>query len=152
MTEMPYIILSTHPEWWEKIRSGEKTLEIRKTAPARTPPFRVFVYVTGNIGVVGEIICDSVIKIDVSSENPAVSADILAQSRLSVKQLIEYRGHVGNRVRPLFGWHISEVKVYEKPVSLSRFGIPSAPQSWCYANSNAASITEPFGKSEQFNV
>lgn len=41
---MKTILLPIHPEWCEKIFSGEKTIEIRKTAPE--PPFKVLSYCT----------------------------------------------------------------------------------------------------------
>lgn len=30
---MRAVLMSIKPEWWEKILTGEKTMEIRKTAP-----------------------------------------------------------------------------------------------------------------------
>lgn len=41
---MQTILMSIHPKWCEKIFSGEKTIEVRKTAPK--PPFKVVVYCT----------------------------------------------------------------------------------------------------------
>ena len=50
-------------------------------------------------------------------------------SCLTRKQLKEYAGDSG---KPLWGWHISHVREYEKPLSLSEVGMKKAPQSWCY--------------------
>lgn len=41
---MDTYLFSIHPKWCEKIFSGEKTIEVRKTAPK--PPFKVVVYCT----------------------------------------------------------------------------------------------------------
>lgn len=41
---MKSILMSIQPKWCEKIISGEKTIEVRKTAPK--PPFKVVVYCT----------------------------------------------------------------------------------------------------------
>lgn len=41
---METILMSIHPKWCEKIFSGEKTIEVRKTAPK--PPFKVVIYCT----------------------------------------------------------------------------------------------------------
>lgn len=41
---MQTILMSIHPKWCEKIFSGEKTIEVRKTAPK--PPFKVYIYCT----------------------------------------------------------------------------------------------------------
>ena len=50
---MRAVLMSMKPEWWEKILSGEKTLEIRKSAPQSKDgrafrwPLTVLVYVSG---------------------------------------------------------------------------------------------------------
>lgn len=41
---MVTIIASLHEKWWEKMKAGEKLLEIRKTRPKEPGPFRVLVY------------------------------------------------------------------------------------------------------------
>jgi predicted transcriptional regulator len=41
---MKSVIISIRPEWCEKILNGEKTIEVRKTAPK--PPFKVYIYCT----------------------------------------------------------------------------------------------------------
>ena len=42
---MKTIMMSIHPKWVEKIISGEKTIEVRKTAPKEVP-FKVYIYCT----------------------------------------------------------------------------------------------------------
>lgn len=37
------VLLSIRPEWCEKILSGEKTVEIRKTRPKLEPPFKCYI-------------------------------------------------------------------------------------------------------------
>lgn len=61
--EMPVVILSLHQKWWQKMAAGEKVLELRKTKPQCKAPFRVLVYVTGGVGIVGEFICPEVLEI-----------------------------------------------------------------------------------------
>ena len=80
---MKAILMSIHPEWCEKIFSGEKTIEVRKAAPKEVP-FKVYIYMTatkercrfweyitayqnnkgdilnGSQKVIGEFICDKV--------------------------------------------------------------------------------------------
>ena len=41
---MKSLLMSIHPKWCELIASGEKTIEVRKTAPK--PPFKVYMYCT----------------------------------------------------------------------------------------------------------
>lgn len=40
------VLISIHPKWCAKIFSGEKTIEVRKSAPKLKPPFEVMVYET----------------------------------------------------------------------------------------------------------
>lgn len=61
--KMPVVILSLHQKWWKKMAAGEKVLELRKTKPQCKAPFRVLVYVTGGVGIVGEFICPEVLEI-----------------------------------------------------------------------------------------
>ena len=39
-------MLSIRPKWCEKIASGEKTIEVRKTRPKLETPFKVYIYCT----------------------------------------------------------------------------------------------------------
>ena len=43
---MKAVLMSIKPEWCEKIASGEKTIEIRKTKPNLDVPFKVYIYCT----------------------------------------------------------------------------------------------------------
>lgn len=54
LQEMAVVVLSLHQKWWQKMAAGEKVLELRKSKPQCKAPFRVLVYVTGGVGVVGE--------------------------------------------------------------------------------------------------
>ena len=40
------VMLSIRPKWCEKIASGEKTIEVRKTRPKLDTPFRCYIYCT----------------------------------------------------------------------------------------------------------
>lgn len=132
------IIISLHPEWWQRMKAGEKLLEIRKTRPRGNGPYTVLVYVTGGVGVVGEFVCDCFYKLDTV---PEISAWALPQqetgtpynlekaSCLTRKQL---KAYVGDNGKPLWGWHITQLKEYAKTLSLPEVGVKKAPQSWCY--------------------
>lgn len=43
---MKSVLISTRPQWCEKIARGEKTDEVRKTRPKSGPPFKAFIYCT----------------------------------------------------------------------------------------------------------
>lgn len=42
---MKNILISIRPNWCEKIASGEKTIEVRKSAPKEVP-FKAYIYAT----------------------------------------------------------------------------------------------------------
>lgn len=132
------VVISVHPEWWGRMKAGEKRLEIRKTRPRGSGPCTVLVYVTGGIGVVGEFVCDCFYRVGTVPEieewavPPGKDGEpysIEKASCLTRKQLEEYAGDSG---KPLWGWHITQLKEYERAVSLAEVGMKKAPQSWCY--------------------
>lgn len=45
---MRAILMSIKPKWIEKIASGEKTVEVRKTVPKCGAPFKVYMYCTND--------------------------------------------------------------------------------------------------------
>ncbi len=129
-TVEPNIILSLHPEWWPKILFGEKTLEIRKTAPHPVYfPLRVLVYLTTPVcKIVGEFTCETARQIK-------GNYDLITEaSCLRPGQLEKYAD--GKIIR---AWEVSSPIQYEKPRELAYYGIKRAPQSWCYLENS----TEP---------
>ena len=40
------VLISIRPKWCEKIASGEKTIEVRKTRPKLHTPFKCYIYCT----------------------------------------------------------------------------------------------------------
>ncbi len=132
------IIISLHPEFWGKMKAGEKLLEIRKTRPRGNGPYTVLVYVTGGVGIVGEFVCDcfyeletipDIVKWALPQQDSGTPYNLERASCLSRKQLKEYAGGSG---KPLWGWHITKLKEYERTISLAEVGVKKAPQSWCY--------------------
>lgn len=54
------VLMSMKPEWWKKILTGDKVLEIRKTHPKDERlewPVTVLVYVSGTGAVQGQFLC-----------------------------------------------------------------------------------------------
>lgn len=179
---MKAVLISIQPKWCELIASGKKTLEVRKTRPKLETPFRCYIYQTkkkwlykllsnlqsfawaetvilGHGKVIGEFICDGIVPISVkySDVNSHVALREFPLTCLTDKQIIDY---LGNGVTG-YGWHISNLKIYEKPKKLSKFHtlgkcnscrksgyestaciydadcrapavITRPPQSWCY--------------------
>lgn len=159
------VLISIRPEWVEKIARGEKTVEVRKTRPKLDTPFKCYIYCTqgndarrlrGSWGkVIGEFICDRVETIKAATEPYGiydVDDDFVAQTGLVDGALWDY-----GKGATLYGWHISNLKIYDTPKPLYRFkpwnreckyndlgiAIPKCgtchdctvekpPQSWCY--------------------
>lgn len=134
---MKAVLISIRPKWCQKIISGEKTIEIRKTRPRLNPPFKCCIYQTGKGGVIGEFVCDEIFDLLWGARIPS---DIARGACLEPVEIHEYLG-----IGAGCGWHISNLKIYDTPRELSEFiglrtGLGSIelrvlerpPQSWCY--------------------
>lgn len=102
--------------------TGEKVLELRKTKPQCKAPFRVLVYITGGVGIAGEFICPEVTEIK----------DLKETERKSQVPVHDIQNYAAGSRNKLYGWKVSKVKEYEKPLALETLGIRRAPQSWQY--------------------
>lgn len=135
------VIISIKPEWVKKIISGEKTIELRKNAPLDPTPFRCFIYVTKDFKpnrpysaklwasrgkVIGEFVCDLIYLV---TPIPAIAEAFSGVSCVSAESIMNYGGN-----KMVYGWRISDLKIYGKPRPLSDFNLRVAPQSWCYVN------------------
>lgn len=148
---MKAVIISIHPKWVGKILDEKKTIEVRKTRPKIETPFKCYIYCTNgdgvlsyhdycgfdmedfsgdfvaNMKVVAEFTCDKIISTcgwrltgDTGRCAPrtADEATFPELSRLTLDELLAYAGSP-NRI--LYGWHISGLKVYDKPKPLGDF-------------------------------
>lgn len=174
---MKAVLISIQPKWVEKITIGKKTIEVRKTRPKLETPFKCYIYCTIGNGakgdflvssgiqcgkVIGEFVCDRIDKIEFDYEffgrnieydldNKEVSKTCLTRREL------RYYGQGSE----LYGWHISDLKIYDKPKELFDFAnydkyqvckerncfsdncwicpnnaiVIRPPQSWCYVES-----------------
>lgn len=202
VSKMKAVLISIQPKWVEKITNGEKTIEVRKTAPKQVP-FKCYIYCTksirahvfhlyinGGIGrqefgitglwrsgkkvvevnphlpayrynsylaeskVIGEFVCDKIedfkcASVPYKKENnlgyghfvdngvykvngwfegvvferndkyidTMLKNKDLSEMCLSAQQLFDYIG-IGKH---FYGWHISDLKIYDKPKELSEF-------------------------------
>lgn len=157
---MKAVMISIRPEWCEKIASGEKTVEVRKTRPKIEPPFKCYIYCTVGDGAAGDILpnsgvtCGKVIGefvchwIRRESEIALGLVDVVLAktSCMGYRQIMDYADG-----GDLYTWNISDLKIYDNPKKLSEFrsydvrayigenGYPMPtheitrpPQSWCY--------------------
>ena len=143
------VMISIRPKWCGLIASGKKTIEVRKTRPKIKAPFKCYIYCTkdkhdsficrggddmpfdvGNGMVIGEFVCDAVIPMSIkySDPNSKLALKEFPYTCLTDKQIIDYLGNgVGG-----YGWHISDLKIYDQPKELREFNFSRPPQSWCY--------------------
>lgn len=168
---MKSVLISINPKWCELIAFGMKTVEVRKTRPKIETPFKCYIYETKiaynsvsrkNDGlrphlvpgkVIGEFVCDKVgeciydAKYDYYETDWDGKADCLSHEELS-----DYMNGKNG-----FGWHISDLVIYDEPKELGDFvhckkfcedcpplyfhsgcikaGVKSLtrpPESWCY--------------------
>lgn len=185
------VMLSIRPKWVEKIASGTKTIEVRKTRPKMNTPFKCYIYCTvetagydalwvldaptrekysfvavsaylenpkgankGNGKVIGEFTCDEITRVNICGfwdDSGKQLDNRLKETCLTSKEFLDYLGEkVG------YGWHITDLRIYDAPRELSEFERPyecnecdakwatecnacreegkikRAPQSWCY--------------------
>lgn len=144
---MKSILQSVKSRYCELIASGKKTIEVRKTRPKLELPFKVHIYCTKgenlwkkgnsvfldrrynrllqtfdymlNGKVIGEYVCDRIEAFSPSRAPYETDSTITKASCLSIVELIKY----SNADKPLYAWHISDLKIYDKPKELSEFEI-----------------------------
>ena len=141
---MKNVLISIKPEWCKLIMSGQKTIEFRKTYP-KWCPCKVVIYcskggkkiykdgVLLNGKVIGEFSCNGVFK-DVQN---AVNSDKTFYNRTFFERqgcVIPGALQAYSAGSSVYGWEISNLKMYEKPKTLKDFGVDKAPQSWQYIN------------------
>lgn len=151
---MKSVLISIRPQWCEKIASGKKPIEVRKAAPKEVP-FKAYIYCSkekkqddiiwagafGDRGkwnghVIGEFICDEVEEFHEWELSPQGKfadfererlENFLTAACLSEEEVVRYRENLPY-CKPLYGWHISNLKIYDKPKELSEF-ISSKPKN-----------------------
>lgn len=155
---MKSVLISVRPQWVEKIARGEKTIEVRKTAPQEVP-FKCYIYETkgqyvkfthgahtkygyGRGKVIGEFICDKVIcsqaYFDSQGKNHLTNVfpDDIKKTCLDEYDLWDYiAGKVvkANQMYDGYLWHISDLKIYDKPKELSEFSRPCSYSGLCFS-------------------
>ena len=137
------VLISIRPEWCEKIVSGQKTIEVRKTRPSIDTPFKCYIYQTkhrwvftwlrtrfGNAladslesafgKVIGEFFCDKMHAVKVCN-NVDDSFPIYYEKTINMACLDRIAIDKYSKGKNLIGWHISDLVIYDKPKELSDF-------------------------------
>lgn len=132
------VMISIRNNWCGRIAKGEKVVDMRRTAPLLRTPFTSYIYMSGKLSlcypelgidlhagkVIGEFVCDKIecVKglpdIPWSDPNGERELRVCKDSCLTFEQIAKY-GEGSN----LWAWHISELKLYDKPKELSEFPI-----------------------------
>ena len=140
---MKAILLSIRPNWCKLIWSGMKTVEVRKTRPKLETPFKVYIYCTGHDGwvmklpkvgvqkmdrrIIGEFTCDKIDKL--VHVGTMMDINILtldgwykpAGELLQAACLTEAAAKKYLQGRNGYGWHISDLKIYNQPKDIMCF-------------------------------
>lgn len=181
---MKSVLIAIRPQLVEKIAKGEKTIEVRKTAPQEVP-FKAYIYATRpkkfykcgavstsdellwlangkvemgdgfkfwangdeyqclNGRIIGEFICDKVDEYNFHNGLVAfnsmglpsgtygsylIFADDYKSMCLSYDEVKNY-----GRGKTLYGWHISDLKIYGSPKELSEFSRPCSYSGLCFS-------------------
>ncbi len=162
---MKTVLISIKPKWCELIASGKKTVEVRKTKPNIDVPFKCYIYCTGSNecgksrgyispehfawrgSAIGEFVCRNIDDYGYYySDGVDIDDDALLETMLERNEINIYA-----KGRTLYGWHISDLVIYDKPKELSefypikpqgftgatdkeikRYPLTRPPQSWCY--------------------
>ena len=142
---MKAVMISIQPKWCELIASGKKTVEVRKTKPKLEMPFKCYIYMTAgdavypvtingapytcsNVGgqcVIGEFVCDKMLESFLNNND----GWFVEKGCLTQKEIDEYQGDKAI----LYGWHISNLVIYDKPRELSEFAKPCNHENDCCA-------------------
>jgi hypothetical protein len=150
---MKKILISVRPKWCEKIcheigrENGkpiyEKPIEVRKSKPSEVP-FKAYIYCTkaksqwrysdyegayenseGEIvyaqqRIIGEFVCDKVYEYTYDyCDGVDIDDDMILETAINREDINIYA-----KGKTLYGWHISNLKIYDKPKELSEFKKP----------------------------
>ena len=137
----------------------EKRIEVRKTAPKEVP-FKAYIYCTIGNGVkgdylvpsgiqcgkvIGDFVCDKVYNIepifsfyysysgyDDSDDSCYFEGYSIDKERLEKTCLTKQDLYIYGNGKTLYGWHISDLKIYDKPILLEELGVTRPPLSWMF--------------------
>ena len=152
---MKSVLISIRPQLVEKIASGQKTIEVRKTAPQEVP-FKAYVYCTIGNGVkgdylvpsgiqcgkvIGEFVCDRIEMVNAKCSDYGIDLfyhDCLTNGCLTEREIEKYFNIPEDRdLRAMKGngyvWNISDLKIYDKPRELSEFSRPCSYSGLCFS-------------------
>ncbi len=119
---MKTIILPIYPNQVQKILSGEKTIEVKKTAPKCELPFKVLMYCTKHkhfalVQGGGE----TSLFYAFNPYTAFIVGGELANGKVVGEFICDKVDYI-NSEKDLYGYHITAVKAYDKPKELVNYG------------------------------
>jgi predicted transcriptional regulator len=118
------IILSIHPNFVEKIISGEKRYEFRKVK-TKLPPDKIIIYSTSPISqVIGEADVENIL-IDTPEKLWEKTSNYSGIDESFYQEYFKDKKHA-------IAYQLKNVTVYKRPKKLLDFGLRAAPQSFVY--------------------
>lgn len=149
---MKSVLISIKPKYCELIANGSKTIEVRKTRPKIETPFKCYIYCTKsketlwqtkppivlyryiddhshnmfdtplNGKVMGEFVCDEISRVFQCNSGWISENACISQSEFFDYLGIPVNTHFGYD-KFAYGWHISNLVIYDKPKELSDFNM-----------------------------
>jgi hypothetical protein len=128
---MKAVLISIQPKWCKLICSGEKTIEVRKNRPNCEVPFKCYIYCTkdkptftqsafcddiSNGKVIGEFVCDEIFTLWSGYAGNNGDDCLTFDER---ECYLGFNEDGSNRMG--YGWHITDLVVYDEPRELSEF-------------------------------
>ena len=131
------VLISIRPKWCERIISGEKTIEVRKTRPKLEPPFKCYIYKCGSGKVIEEFLCDQIIEDRTYGHNE----EFYRAACMSAYDAAAYAMQ-----SPMYGWHISDpMRIYDTPRELGSFRRACKNDWWCESCAMYSEYSETCG-------
>lgn len=157
---MKAVMKSVSPRICEKVANGDCTILVSKTAPKCEVPFKCYIYCTSakpylykEANPPFELFFDSELYKGKGYDDRLFSSKVIGEfvcysaewmsmrdcdkACMTLKEAVDY-----GKGKKLYAWHISDLKIYDKPKELSEFFTPMGkrpsymverpPQSWCY--------------------
>lgn len=140
---MQEIIISIRKKWWDLMVNGEKTLELRKSAPMKfiksngceekrdmrrklrkwifKKNLICYVYVPEEKAICGRFSCPGIEELNTNS--------VEDRSKVPHEYQERYRQQGSGS---LFGWKVGIVEAFKEKKPLSAYGLKRPPQSWQY--------------------
>ena len=149
------VLISIRPKWCEKIASGEKTIEVRKTRPKLSTPFKCYIYCTidgikkmpkdyiaesvERGKVIGEFTCDAITRVNICGFWDDDGRQLENQIKETCLTPAEVNDYLGTKVG--YGWHIVDLLIYDQPRELTEFRRSCPNDLFCescamYSNNN----------------